>query len=107
MDKVALFGVYDHVTGHVESIGCFPNYPQAARVLVAMYAFSPNPAVSKRLADYDIVQITDPFDPLTKSDEIKHIFLFFSSLEKIKQEFDRRDGVFMPPFHKDDDKEDE
>lgn len=94
MDKVAMFGVFDHVTGNVDSLGCYPNSTQAARVLVAMYGFSPNPAISKRLADYELVQITEEFDPSNTKDAINHIFLFIGNLEKIKTVFDRRDGVF-------------
>ena len=97
MHKVALFGVYDHVTNTCESIGCYSGSSQAGRVLVAMYAFAPNPAVSKRLADYDLVQISEMFDPLNGSDPIKHIFVNYGSLEGLKRAFDNRDGVFTLP----------
>lgn len=94
MAKVSMFGVYDHVTGNVDCLGCYANSSQAARALVAMYAFSPHAAISKRLADYELVQITEEFDPTNTNDEIKHIFLFIGNFEKIKTVFDRRDGVF-------------
>lgn len=97
MSKVAMFGVYDHVTADVESIGCYSNGTQAARVIVAMYGFSPNPAISKRLADYELVQISEEFEPTNTKDEIKHIFLCLGNLENIKAVFDRRDGVFTLP----------
>lgn len=101
MEKVALFGVYDHVTGSCESIGCYSGSSQAGRVLVAMYAYSPNPAVSKRLADYDLVQISEPFDPMLGSDPIKHVFVDYGSLEGIKRAFDNRDGIFTIPSEED------
>lgn len=97
MEKVALFGVYDHVTGNCDSIGCFSGQSQAGRVLVAMYAYSTNPAISNRLADYDLVQISEHFDPTLGSDPIKHVFVNYGSLESIKRVFDNRDGVFTVP----------
>ncbi len=91
-----LYAVLDKVSGRYESWGVYANKSIAARVLVATYAFNSHPAINKRLADFDLVQIGGKFDNLT-GELIPDIVENCGSLQSIKAIFDLRDGVFALP----------
>ena len=103
MDKVVnnreglyLFAILDKVSGRYESWGVYANKSIAARVLVATYAFNGHPAINKRLADFDLVQIGGVFDGVT-GELVPRIVENCGSLQSIKAIFDIRDGVFALP----------
>ena len=108
MDKVVnnreglyLFAILDKVSGRFESWGVYANKSIAARVLVATYAFSQHPAINKRLADFDLVQIGGKFDGAT-GELVPEIVENCGSLQSIKAIFDLRDGVFALPATEED-----
>lgn len=94
-----LFAILDKVSGRYESWGVYANKSIAARVLVATYAFNSHPAINKRLADFDLVQIGGIFkDNEGDSGElVPRIIENCGSLQSIKAIFDVRDGVFALP----------
>lgn len=95
-DTLYLFAILDKVSGKYESWGVYSNKSVAARVLVATYAFNGHPAINKRLADFDLVQIGGVFDGIS-GQLIPHIVENCGSLQQIKAIFDVRDGVFALP----------
>lgn len=91
-----LFAILDKVSGKYESWGVYANKNIAARVLVATYAFNGHPAINKRLADFDLVQIGGVFGGLD-GELIPKVVQNCGSLQQIKAIFDVRDGVFALP----------
>ncbi len=91
-----LYAILDKVSGKYESWGVYANKSIAARVLVATYAFNGHPAINKRLADFDLVQIGGTFDGET-GELVPSIVENCGSLQSIKAIFDVRDGVFALP----------
>ena len=91
-----LYAILDKVSGKYESWGVYANKSIAARVLVATYAFNGHPAINKRLADFDLVQIGGKFDGKT-GELVPRIVENCGSLQSIKAIFDVRDGVFALP----------
>lgn len=95
-ERLYLFAILDKVSGKFESWGVYANKNIAARVLVATYAFNGHPAINKRLADFDLVQIGGVFDGITGA-LVPRIVENCGSLQQIKAIFDVRDGVFSLP----------
>ena len=91
-----LYAILDKVSGKYESWGVYANKSIAARVLVATYAFSQHPAINKRLADFDLVQIGGVFVS-GDGELIPKVVANCGSLQQIKAIFDVRDGVFALP----------
>ena len=95
-EKLYLFAILDKVSGKYESWGVYANKSIAARVLVATYAFSAHPAINKRLADFELVQIGGVFGGID-GELIPKVVEDCGSLQQIKAIFDVRDGVFALP----------
>lgn len=95
-DKLFLFAILDKVSGKYESWGVYANKSIAARVLVATYAFNQHPAINKRLADFELVQIGGVFGGID-GELIPKVVEDCGSLQQIKAIFDVRDGVFALP----------
>ena len=91
-----LYAILDKVSGRYESWGVYANKSIAARVLVATYAFNGHPAINKRLADFDLVQIGGVFRD-DDGELVPRIIENCGSLQSIKAIFDLRDGVFALP----------
>ena len=95
-ERLYLFAILDKVSGKYESWGVYANKSIAARVLVATYAFNAHPAINKRLADFDLVQIGGVFGGID-GELIPKVVENCGSLQQIKAIFDIRDGVFALP----------
>lgn len=99
-ERLYLFAILDKVSGKYESWGVYANKSIAARVLVATYAFNGHPAINKRLADFELVQIGGVFGGID-GELIPKVVEDCGSLQQIKAIFDVRDGVFALPAQED------